>query len=1714
VADNRVTIVLDVEGSAAVAKVFSDLAAKGKEFARNVSGGGDEAKKSLLDLGEAGKRVFEIFTGVSLGNIFVEAIQHVKDLTVEMLKLGRAARVQEESFRLVAESVGISAEAMEKGIRQASDGLVNFSDVALSASRALQQGLDPGQIVALTEIARAQAKLAGKDVTTAFNEITTATANQQLRALKSYGIIIDTSKAYQDYANKLGTVKDALTETGQSQAVASAVIETMRGKLITSTSEVIKQEEAVKRWAVAWEEGKEAVGKRMAELTFQVIDGTKEMRQALADSSWLKAATDNLNAYAKQWASFYAGVLQKLGVLNAPKPPSAGGAGTGPSSATMEGSAGSIGRSADQIDRLKEAMGQADQATALFTAKIAANRATNEAFAAQLQMSIDRLVALGNSADPAVVLKIEQLRGALLRISHDTFAKTLEDATITVKEQATLQLNAINEAIAKREKSEEEGAAERVALEADTAAKIRAIYFAAIPTGTADQIREFEKQSAATRLQEATAASKQRQELAAQETKHLKDELALRLIALEQFHAAELAMIQQMETANAGLAQRVASAQSARLERETSSQLSALRIRVAKGVETEQQAIKERLQIEQQYALEKEKLEIASAERSRVITIQAANDRLAAIANDIARQQKILEEDTANNPSKAAENKEKIKQLDKELSNAMSANANAVQTANETAALATQQAWEASDLAIQQASERAAEAAIAALQRAKDKADKIRGDLKVDNAGNLITIQRATGPGALIANNPLNFLGNPAAIQKAVENAKALAEAQQAWFDAMQAGQISFTQWQSGASMTLQQLTDTLSKLPKSAEEAAAALADAAKAAIENYESVRNAALALNAQLVGDLIRLGRGGAQAIQDQLAGLQQNVAFAKQQLDAAIAAKATAADQIHLEQNLRDAVIARYEFEVKAQQDAMQGLKDTLENFATPLATLREDIGALAITTQGNVGPMQDLEASLIAVANESTNTTVRLWAVTQGLAAVNSAAVATMQAMTQGRGPLAAGPDADMKAFVTSMYEAAAPFIAKIQTMANEAIDSGDIEGAVRLLQQEQQAVQTLAATAIKAMNDWATAAIQAVQDAADAQRKSVTAAAKSATEPLQQQVDLNKQIIDATKTRVDAEIKANQQTINAANKQIAAIEKVTALQEAANQKHIDSLNRQIDSIQKMADAQIKTNELQAGSLEKQIKAINDVAEARQAVNERELDALTVQQSALEDAVKTAEDWQHAVDSVTKQIQDLLLGPSAPLNPMAQLKIAQDAYKQALRTATTPEGITKAQGAADALIKALGTVYARPSTEFRAGTAQTIGFEQIIRDLQGLQATATVGRGPASLDDLNMQLASLNDRIKLLQDTNKEIAEQAKAQVAPLQEQVDTLKDLNATIKDTADAQIAPLKDAVDVLNQSNADLKASTDALLEPLQNDVQALQDLNATLQAAADSITGPLEAVSTQLSGQITAINAGRDQQLAAIDEATNTQIASINDVRDTQIAAINDGLGATLTNISDQMGPLVDSLVNASVATLDAATAIDLKTATQEATDALTELNTHILDLIGAMQAPPGTPSQPSPLPTPGQQVRDPSTGQLTTVPAAGVPVFTVPSPTSPSTTPSTGGTVTPTKFSSGPGAVFPRFQHGGIVPASGFAKVEEKEMVLPARIANYVVEAVQRGDTGGGGMQLSIAPGAIVISGVSDPEQAAAMTLEKVEDSVRTGRLSRIIQSKPR
>lgn len=179
----------------------------------------------------------------------------------DLLEMGAKAEQVEESFRIMAEGMGINAAKMKQSILEVSAETVNFSDVAGKLSTLMAQGLNMDQITALMKQARAEARIFGTTTEEAFSQIADAVNAGKLKSLeKAYGLQLSLKDAVSNYAKATGKSTAEVERNYQAQAVANHILSQSKMHLEAVNLEVTTSYEKVQMLKSKWNDFAEQVG--------------------------------------------------------------------------------------------------------------------------------------------------------------------------------------------------------------------------------------------------------------------------------------------------------------------------------------------------------------------------------------------------------------------------------------------------------------------------------------------------------------------------------------------------------------------------------------------------------------------------------------------------------------------------------------------------------------------------------------------------------------------------------------------------------------------------------------------------------------------------------------------------------------------------------------------------------------------------------------------------------------------------------------------------------------------------------------------------------------------------------------------------------------------------------------------------------------------------------------------------------------------------------------------------------------------------------------------------------------------------------------------------------------------------------------------------------------------------------------------------------------
>lgn len=115
-------------------------------------------------------------------------------------------------------------------LREALGGTVNDIELLKSANQAAQAGLSPDAFLTLAEAAESLGDTIGAGPAEALQGLSHALATGQERALKRFGVIVDSAKAEEAFAKAIGTTRDQLSEAGKLEAFRAAALEQIAEK--------------------------------------------------------------------------------------------------------------------------------------------------------------------------------------------------------------------------------------------------------------------------------------------------------------------------------------------------------------------------------------------------------------------------------------------------------------------------------------------------------------------------------------------------------------------------------------------------------------------------------------------------------------------------------------------------------------------------------------------------------------------------------------------------------------------------------------------------------------------------------------------------------------------------------------------------------------------------------------------------------------------------------------------------------------------------------------------------------------------------------------------------------------------------------------------------------------------------------------------------------------------------------------------------------------------------------------------------------------------------------------------------------------------------------------------------------------------------------------------------------------------------------------------
>lgn len=180
------------------------------------------------------------------GMLMRDFVQGAASSYGEAAKLGAEIDTLQLSFDAMKEKLGAAGLSLES-LRQATKGTVSDVDLLKAANQAMALGLPTADLNDLFSAAMNVGHAMGRTTLQAVNDLTTGMGRQSKLILDNLGILVDTDKAYVDYATTLGHVKSETEMVATAEAASAKIrldeIDAIQDALVLRKREVSLTEE-------------------------------------------------------------------------------------------------------------------------------------------------------------------------------------------------------------------------------------------------------------------------------------------------------------------------------------------------------------------------------------------------------------------------------------------------------------------------------------------------------------------------------------------------------------------------------------------------------------------------------------------------------------------------------------------------------------------------------------------------------------------------------------------------------------------------------------------------------------------------------------------------------------------------------------------------------------------------------------------------------------------------------------------------------------------------------------------------------------------------------------------------------------------------------------------------------------------------------------------------------------------------------------------------------------------------------------------------------------------------------------------------------------------------------------------------------------------------------------------------------------------------------
>ena len=235
------------------------------------------AKKVESSMGKLGKSVLKA------GAAFFGAKAIISGMT-KAFSMASQAEALEKGFKKLGSEIGFTGNSLNR-LSSAVDGTVNKVDLMKAANQAMTLGVvgSEEEMAKLFDTAQRLGQSLGVDTVSAVDSLVTGMGRQSIMMLDNLGIIVDTKKANEDYAESIGKTVDQLTDQERKVAFNNAALAAAEEKVEILGVEQLGAADATAQFQVAIDDLLTTLGDSFLPVLGKVISGVTSFISGVAD---------------------------------------------------------------------------------------------------------------------------------------------------------------------------------------------------------------------------------------------------------------------------------------------------------------------------------------------------------------------------------------------------------------------------------------------------------------------------------------------------------------------------------------------------------------------------------------------------------------------------------------------------------------------------------------------------------------------------------------------------------------------------------------------------------------------------------------------------------------------------------------------------------------------------------------------------------------------------------------------------------------------------------------------------------------------------------------------------------------------------------------------------------------------------------------------------------------------------------------------------------------------------------------------------------------------------------------------------------------------------------------------------------------------------------------------------------------------------------------